>query len=264
MMFIITCFHRKHPVHHWDIYTDHEAMQRCGVTNVLLSCPLQTNAKLAHYTNELLAEQVKVYLKQYKMLAALGYDDVPAALEEIAYALDDLHAVGFGLNTHNETIYLGNDCLNPIFEELNRRSALVFLHPCHNRAPGNEKLLFTGNDSVYEYTFDTTRAVMDFVFQDKVARWPNIRWIMPHAGGAIPFLAYRMSISGQWGCIHQSAEEIMAALRSFYYDLTLNGCETNYVFMKQFAGVDHLGLWQRLPILPRNYYTRQYRCIAEN
>lgn len=174
------------------------------------------------------------------MLAALGYDDVPAALEEIAYALDDLHAVGFGLNTHNETIYLGNDCLNPIFEELNRRSALVFLHPCHNRAPGNEKLLFTGNDSVYEYTFDTTRAVMDFVFQDKVARWPNIRWIMPHAGDAIPFLAYRMSISGQWGCIHQSAEEIMAALRSFYYDLTLNGCDMNYVFIKQFAGVDHL------------------------
>ena len=83
------------PVHHWDIYTDHEAMQRCGVTNVLLSCPLQTNAKFAHYTNELLAEQVKVYHKQYKMLAALGYDDVPAALEEIAYALDDLHAVGF-------------------------------------------------------------------------------------------------------------------------------------------------------------------------
>ena len=84
---------------------------------------------------KLLAEQVKVYHKQYKMLAALGYDDVPAALEEVAYALDDLHAVGFGLNTHNETIYLGNDCLNPIFEELNRRSALVFLHPCHNRAP---------------------------------------------------------------------------------------------------------------------------------
>lgn len=49
------------PVHHWDIYTDHEAMQRCGVTNVLLSCPLQTNAKFAHYTNELLAEQVKVW-----------------------------------------------------------------------------------------------------------------------------------------------------------------------------------------------------------
>ena len=155
--------------------------------------------------------------------------------------------MGFGLNTHNEAIYLGNDCLNPLFEELNRRNALVFLHPCHNRAPGNEKLLWTGNDSVYEYTFDTTRAVMDFVFQDKVTRWPNIRWIMPHAGGAIPFLAHRMSISGQWGCIKQTPDEIMRDLKSFYYDLTLNACDENYMFMKQFVGADHLVIGSDYP-----------------
>ena len=107
--------------------------------------------------------------------------------------------------------------------------------------------MFTGNDSVYEYAFDTTRAIMDFVFQGKVGRWPNIRWILPHAGGAIPFLAHRMAVSGQWGCIQQSEDEVMRVLRSFYYDLALNHAEVNYAFLRDFAGVDHLLLGTDYP-----------------
>lgn len=228
------------PVHPWNIQTDQQAMERCGVTQVFLSCPLQTDSRLAHRWNQFLAQQVSVHPDQYAMLGSLGYDDIPASLEEVSFLLDNLKVSGLALNTHNGAVYLGDDCLNPIWEELDRREALIFLHPCHQRAPGNEKLVFTGNDSVYEYTFDTTRAVMDFVFQDKVTRWPHIRWVLPHAGGVIPFLAHRMSLSGRWGCIPQSQQEILSVLRSFYYDITLNGCDSNYAFLKDFVGADHL------------------------
>lgn len=233
-------FPPDHAVHKWDIQSDIAAMERCGVTDVYLSCPLVTDSSTAHSFNEYMASQVKVCPEHYKMLGALPYDNVNAALDEISYILDDLGAPGFGLNTHNHDIYMGDDSLDVIFEELNRRQAVIVLHPCHKRHSRNEKILFTGNDSVYEYTFDTTRAVMDFVFKDKVRRWPDIRWIMPHAGGTIPFLAHRMSISGRWGCIEQHEDEIMDILKSFYYDLALNNCELNYSFLKGFVGADHL------------------------
>lgn len=228
------------PVRPWTIETDTETMERHGITDVLLSCPLQTEAASAHHMNEFLFQQIAMEPKHHRMLGVLPYDDTVAALEEISYVLDECGAVGFSLNTHNHDIYIGNDKLNPVFDELNRRKAVVVLHPCHHRAPGNEKLVFTGNDSVYEYTFDTTRAVMDFVFQDKVSRWGDIRWVLPHAGGTIPFLAHRISVSGYWGSIRQSEEVILKTIKSFYYDLALNHSEVNYAFMKEFVGADHL------------------------
>lgn len=228
------------PVRPWSLEEDREQMERHGVRTVLLSCPLQTEAASAHRYNRFLAAQVQAAPQHYRMLGSLPYDNPGAALEEIPYVLDECGGVGFCLNTHNHEIYLGNDCLNPVFDALNRRRAVVVLHPCHHRAPGNEKLVFTGNDSVYEYTFDTTRAVMDFVLQGKRRRWPEIRWVLPHAGGTIPFLAHRMAVSGAWGSIRQSEEELLADLKSFYYDLALNHAEENYAFLKSFAGAEHL------------------------
>ena len=228
------------PVRPWTIKTDAKAMSDHGITDTLLSCPLQTETSSAHCFNEFLARQIAAEPEHHRMLGVLPYDDITAALEEISYVMDDCGAVGFSLNTHNHDVYIGNDKLNPVFEELNRRKAVLVLHPCHHRAPGNQKLVFTGNDSVYEYTFDTTRAVIDFVLQDKVSRWKDIRWVMPHAGGTIPFLAHRIAVSGNWGCIKQSEEEIHGILKSFYYDLALNHCDVNYSFMKDFVSADHL------------------------
>lgn len=233
-------FPPEFPVHPWDIVSDYAAMQRQGITDVLLSSPLVTDSTSSRHMNQFLYEQVCVNPEHYYMLGVLPYNDVGAALEEIAFILDELKAPGFGLNTHNHEVYLSDDTLNPIWEELNRRKAVIFLHPNHKRASRNQKMLFCGNDSVYEYPFDTTRAVIDFVLQDKVSRWPDIRWIMPHAGGTIPFLAHRISVSGRWGSIPQSEETILDTLKSFYYDLTLNNADVNYRFLKDFVGVDHL------------------------
>lgn len=249
------------PVHPWDIDSDYEAMRRQGITEVLLSSPLVTDSASSHRMNQFLSEQVQTNPEHYRMLGVLPYDDAGAALEEIVYILDDLHAVGFGLNTHNHEVYISDDTLNPVWEELNRRKAVIFLHPNHKRASRNQKMLFRGNDSVYEYPFDTTRAVIDFVLQDKVSRWPDIRWIMPHAGGTIPFLAHRISVSGRWGSIPQSEETILSTLKSFYYDLTLNNADVNYRFLKDFASVDHLLFGSDYPPCPESLLADDLRTL---
>lgn len=239
-------------VHPWNIETDKAVMDRQGITRVLLSMPLVTDTATAHGYNLLLQQQVQAYPEQYAMMGVLPYDDADAALREIEFVMDELKAPAFGLNTHNHEIYISDDSLNPVFEELNRRNAVIFLHPNHRRASRNQKMLFCGNDSVYEYPFDTTRAVVDFVLQDKVTRWPNIRWILPHAGGTIPFLAHRISVSGRWGSIQQSEEEILRVFKSFYYDLTLNNTDLNYRFLKDFAGADHLLFGTDYPPCPED------------
>jgi len=240
-MRIIDVHHHGFPpnskVKPWNIDDDFEMMKQAHISEVLLSCPLRVSSEEAHEYNTFLKEQCEKK-KNYHMLACLGYDDVEMSLKEIDNVKD--YAIGFALNTHNYDIYLGDDSLNPLFDRLNELESKIVLHPNHFRASGNQKVVFTGNDSVYEYTFDTGRAVLDFVLQGKVKRWPKIKWVMPHAGGVIPFLAHRVSVSSFWGCTNISEKEIMDDLKSFYYDLALNHSNENYQFMKSFVGTKHL------------------------
>lgn len=231
------CFPKDAKVIPWSIEYDLNKMDEVNIKNVIISCPLQVNSIQAHEYNNFISEQCSKN-SMYHMLACLGYDDIDKSLKEIE--LYKNKAIGFALNTHNFGIYIGNDKLNSLFNKLNSLNASVVLHPNHFRAQGNDKLLFTVNDSAYEYTFDTGRAIFDFVLQGKVKRWSNIKWILPHAGGVIPFLAHRVSVSSFWGCTQMTEDDIMNDLKSFYYDLALNHNNNNYQFMKSFVGVDHL------------------------
>jgi 6-methylsalicylate decarboxylase len=67
-------------------------------------------------------------------------DDVDGALKEIAYALDVLHLDGIGLFSSVNDHYLGDPRFDPVFDELKRRSAVVFLHPTHCEAPEHTRL----------------------------------------------------------------------------------------------------------------------------
>lgn len=240
-MKIIDVHHHAFPpdakVSAWNLQTDSNAMHENGIDEIILSCPLQTDSNKAQQINEFLYNQCLMN-KTYHMIASLGYDNVQKSIDEI-----DLYkkkAVGFSLNTHNYDIYIGNDSLNALFDKLNLIGATIFLHPNHFRAPANGKVVFTGNDSVYEYTFDTARAIFDMVLQGKIKRWPNIKWVLPHAGGVIPFLAHRVSVSSYWNATNLNEDDIMNQLKSMYYDLTLNHCDINYSFMKEFVGANHL------------------------
>jgi predicted TIM-barrel fold metal-dependent hydrolase len=144
--------------------------------------------------------------------------DVDATLQEIAYAYDTLRVDGIGLFTSYGDRWLGHPAFRPVMEELNRRKAVVAVHPtaadcCRNLsyAPG------VGPGSI-EYGTDTTRAIIGVAFSGDAVRFPDIRFIWSHAGGTVPFLASRIE-----GAANAAREALpngfTAELKKFHYDV---------------------------------------------
>ena len=146
--------------------------------------------RLARACNDYGAKLVQDHPTRFGLFAAMPLPDVDTTLKEIEYAYDTLKADGIGLLTSYEDIWLGNAKFRPVMEELNRRRAVVHVHPtaancCRNLDYG------LGPGSI-EYGTDTTRAIIGVTFSGDAARFPNIRFIWSHAGGSAPFLAGRI------------------------------------------------------------------------
>jgi predicted TIM-barrel fold metal-dependent hydrolase len=174
--------------------------------------------RLARACNEYAAKVVADHPNRFGFFAAMPLPDVDATLKEIAYAYDTLKADGVGLFTSYGDTWLGNPAYRPVMEELNRRAAVVHVHPtaancCRDLtyAPG------VGPGSM-EYGTDTTRAITGVCFSGDATRFPNIRWVWSHAGGTMPFLAGR--IDGAAGNFKaQLPNGLIPELKKFYYDV---------------------------------------------
>jgi predicted TIM-barrel fold metal-dependent hydrolase len=180
--------------------------------------PEQTR-RLARDSNEMMATLVRDRPARFGMFAAMPLPNVEATLREIEYALDVLKADGIGLFTSYHDIWLGNPAFVPVMEELDRRSALVFVHPTAAACCMN--LLPDVHPGVMEYGTDTTRAILGILFSGAAVRFPRIRFIWSHAGGTAPFLAGR--IEGSLRRLKDHAQRLpngaISEMRKFHYDV---------------------------------------------
>lgn len=139
--------------------------------------------------NDFMAGLASDHRGRFGHFAYLPFPDIDATLREIEYALDTLKADGVHMLTNYGDKFLGEPMFAPVFEELNRRHAVLFTHPtshpcCENIVPGLR-------DADIEYGTNTTRAIAKFVFSGCSRRYPNMRMIWSHAGGTMPFLIRR-------------------------------------------------------------------------
>jgi aminocarboxymuconate-semialdehyde decarboxylase len=122
-----------------------------------------------------------------------------ASLEELSYALDVLGLDGFVLFTNSNGVYLGDPALEPVFEELERRKTVVYVHP--NPSPDAIAHALGLPDNLLDFPTDTNRAVAQMHYTNRFARTPNVKYIFSHAGGSIPYLAARFAIIDEMGFI---------------------------------------------------------------
>jgi predicted TIM-barrel fold metal-dependent hydrolase len=148
--------------------------------------------QLTRHVNEYGSGVVHAHPDRFAHLASLPLPDVPGALGELAYALDELGSVGIAVLTNTRGVYLGDERYAELYAELDRRGTTVFVHPV---SPPNWQAVAPDTPRpMLEYPFDTTRAASNLLFRGVLADYPNINWIFAHSGAALPVLVERLQL----------------------------------------------------------------------
>ncbi len=203
-----------------------EAMDRDGIAAAIVSISpslwfgdIAATRKIARDWNEYAAEMARDHRGRFGIFAALPLPDVEASLKEIEYALDVLKVDGFGLVTNYGDKWPGDKAFAPVFDELNRRKAVVYFHP--TESPAFENILPDIPPPMIEFPFDTTRAIVSLLFGGTLSRCADIRYIFSHGGGALPMLAARISsvAKNRKDLSARVPTGVLPELKKLYYDI---------------------------------------------
>jgi 6-methylsalicylate decarboxylase len=211
----------------WSPQMSLEEMDRTGVALSVLSLiqpaaattDLEKARRVARASNDYAAQLVRDHKGRFASFATLPLLDTDASLKEIAYALDALKAEGIGLMTSYQDKYLGDASFAPVWEELNRRKAVVYTHPLSPECCRNIKSEVP--PAVIEYATDTTRTIASLVFSGTASRYPDIRWVFSHSGGTMPFLFsrfVRQEIDMKEKAARAMPMGMLYELKKFHYD----------------------------------------------
>jgi predicted TIM-barrel fold metal-dependent hydrolase len=174
--------------------------------------------RMARTCNEFGAEMVRDHPGRFGLFATLSMLNIDATLKEIEYAFDTLKADGIGLQSNYGDKWLGDAIYRPVWEELNRRKAIVYVHPLVAACCG--RLSVGTFPAVIEVPHDTTRTVTSLLLSGSFARHRDIRWLFSHAGGTIPMMAGRIdSFYGRRPNLKEFAPDgVIGELRRLNYD----------------------------------------------
>ncbi len=172
---------------------------------------------IARRVNDCGAELVNRHPDRFGYLATLALPDADAGLAEIRRGYDELGIDGVCLHSNFDHVYLGDDRFLPIWEELDRRSAVVFVHPTTPEAA----VLAGIPGPIEDYPADTTRAALQLVVAGHMTRFDNIKIILSHGGGFLPYAASRFAELTASLHPDRSAGSLMAEMQRFYFDAAL-------------------------------------------
>ena len=228
-----------------------EMMDANGITEGILSVssgpPIPDAPKLLRACNDAAAELRVRHKGRFGSFASLPLPNVDASLKEIAHAFDTLKADGVIIFASYDGHYLGEPTFAPVFQELNRRAAVVFIHP--NQPPYDIPPVAPA--SVLEFPFETTRTATSLIISGALKTYPNIRFILSHAGGVLPYLVPRLSLSfSMMPGVAERVGDPIEAFRSFYYDTALSSGPSVFAALAEVAAPDHILFGTDFPMAP--------------
>ena len=211
----------------WSVEGALEVQDRLGIGRTILSISTpgvhfgedKAAADLARRCNDYCGALLATTGGRLDAFAALPLPCVDAAMAEAARALDEVGLAGVGLFASYAGRFLGDPLFDPLLAELDRRGAVVFVHPMGH--PSSAALGLAAPLWMAEYPIDTSRAAINLIVSGAKARFAGIRFILAHAGGTLPFLSVRLRaaslIDARLGDL--TPERIDAEIGSFYYEL---------------------------------------------
>jgi predicted TIM-barrel fold metal-dependent hydrolase len=197
-------------------------------------------AALAHRCNDYAAELIQHWPTRFGCFGLLPMDDIDSAIAEAEYCLETLHFEGVCLLASYGEKFLGAASFDPLMAYLNKRKAVVYVHPSLH--PSSKSLTLPWPGFMIEYVFDTTRAAVNLLFSGALERFPDLRIILAHAGGTLPFIAWRLSVAPMIDSRlnKMSREEVFAGCRKFWYDNALASGPQTYAVLSQIAARERI------------------------
>jgi len=245
-----------------------EAMDRSGIAAAILSRPgipvsePEKARKLARDGNEFAAQVVRDHPDRFGLFATLPLFDVEGSLRETAYAFDVLKADGVCFATSYGNRWPGDAAFAPVLDELNRRKAVVFIHPA---APGyyNADFSLKIQPAALEFMFDSARAIVSLILNGSLMRCPDIRFIFGHGGGTLPFLHERLDhligedlpTGGEWttGDNRYRSKYVpngfVNEMKKVYFDIVRVANRANFALLRQVMPPGRLLLGTDYPIV---------------
>ena len=207
---------------------------------------------LSRQINERLAELVKGRPDRFGMFASIPLPDIDGSLEAIRHAYDELFTDGVVLLASNQEIYLGDPVFDPVMAELDRRSAVIFIHPTHLAGPPVPGV----HPALADFLLTTTRAAINMALRGVPRRFPNLKIILPHGGGFLPYAAYRIAnrAANARGPGVTTAS-IVEDLSSFYFDTALSSSPTALPSLLKFARPGHVVFGSDWPYCLDTFFT---------
>ncbi|MFI9650506.1 amidohydrolase family protein [Streptomyces sp. NPDC052040] len=210
----------------WSLESTLEVMQAHGIARAVVSNPIPgdlfTDARQAsaftRRANEAVAELAADHPGRFGLLAALPMPFLDEALDHLRFVYDELAADGVVLVPHAGSHYLGDELFEPLLAELDRRHAVVLVHPM--TLPGGP--VEAAPPVLADFLLDTTRGAIGLIRSGALERYPHISFVLAHGGGFLPYAAERIEVLGEAFYGIEPAR-LRAALRRFYYDTALVG-----------------------------------------
>ena len=221
-----------------------EAMDAQGIAKGFLSLtdpgvlpwPAERHADVARAVNEYTAGLVSRWPERFGNLATLPLPDVGAEIAEASYAFDTIGADGVVLFSNYNDAYLGDPVFEPLWHELDRHAAVVLIHPNRTTLPGIDGM----PPSLVDFPFATTRTAVHIVTSGVLDRHQNLRVILSHAGGFLPYAAYRFAMGGATLPGSPDADALLRTYRRFYLETALSTSPAVIPSLKAFADPGHI------------------------
>ena len=247
------------PIPNWSPERALDLMDEVGITAALLSVSSPhvsfvegaEAAALCRSVNDEAAELRDRHPERFGAFAILPLPDVATSLLELDRALDELELDGVALPTHAAGRYLGDKQFAPVLERLDDRGVAVFVHPtspCCFEAFGLELPA-----PMIEFPFDTTRTVASLLYEGALARHPGIDFILPHAGGTLPFLAPRIAAIGSAPALGERAVPLPDAMQAFarlHYDTALSATPQQITALRSLVPLSQILYGTDYPFAP--------------
>ena len=247
----------------WTLQGDQQVCKDNGIKTAILSLTApgpaiekdpKAAAALARQCNEICASLRDERPSEYGFfLSVPDLLNTQACLDEIGYGLDTLHADGVVLMSRysEDNHYLGHPDFRPVWAELNRRKAIVFIHPTH---PVDVNLVDSHlPQPMFDYPHETGRTAIDMIVSGTMASVPDCKIILSHAGGTLPYLIYRVAMMMPYTpfAAGKSGNDILEEARRFYYDTALSSNPLTMNLLFQFLPPGHILYGSDFPNAPK-------------